>query len=353
MLKEGAAARGRGRAVGELLAGAWRPRPPAPGLDPAGLDALAPLLLQTGAGGLAWWKIRGSALAGTAPGGRLREAFRRQALLAAVHERQLLALLSALRAAGVEPLLVKGYAAARLYPEPALRPYGDIDLLVRPEEAPAAAAATHPLRGEGCPVDLHGKLGELGEPEEVARRAERIPLGETEVRVPGAEDHLRFLCRHLFEHGAWRPLWLCDIGAALEARPAGFDWDYFLAGTRQDALACALGLAHRLLGARLEGAPPWVGARPVPAWLTAALLRRWGSGHRHREPLARAIQARAEVWDSLGGSWPDPITASAELGAPFDRTPRLPYQLAFCLRRAAQIAALLLREGRGGTRQGS
>ena len=56
---------------------------------------------------------------------------------------------------GVEPLVLKGWAAARLYGEPGLRPYGDLDLCVLPSEEAAARTA---LQAPGAPpvlVDLH------------------------------------------------------------------------------------------------------------------------------------------------------------------------------------------------------
>jgi hypothetical protein len=50
-----------------------------------------------------------------------------------------------------------------------------------------------------------------------------VELNGAKIRILGAEDHLRLLCLHLLKHGAWRPLWLCDVAAALESRPSSFD----------------------------------------------------------------------------------------------------------------------------------
>ena len=61
----------------------------------------------------------------------------------------------------MKPLLAKGWAVARLYPEPGLRPYGDTDLYLRSEEYDAAVTALRnpdTLRG---PVDLHRGFPEL------------------------------------------------------------------------------------------------------------------------------------------------------------------------------------------------
>jgi len=340
-------ARARGSLAARALAGAWRPSPPPLPLSPAEFAGIVPLLLETGAGGLGWWRIRRSSPRPSPVASRLRRAYRLQTVLAALHERQLLQALARLRSVGVDPLLVKGWAVARLYPEPGLRPYGDIDLFVRPEQHSTAAAALRALVGHGCPVDLHAGVGPLGHRAagEVYRRARSVALRGAEVRVLGPEDELRFLCRHLLAHGAWRPVWLCDVAAALESRPAWFDWSYFLRGSRRrsDGITCAIALAHRLLGARLDDTPLAGKTLGLPGWFVAAALDRWGMGYQHREELIHHLRLRSGVLDSLRRSWPDPITATAEVRAPFNGLPRLPFQVAFCLKRSAQIAVQLLR----------
>src|SRR5205823_9972858 len=88
-------------------------------------------------------------------------AYRLYALYAAINERAIAQLFTLLRSSGVEPLLVKGWAAARLYPERGLRPYGDIDLAVAPGQLRAAEAA---LRDPGAPrtsVELNAGYSKL------------------------------------------------------------------------------------------------------------------------------------------------------------------------------------------------
>jgi hypothetical protein len=268
-------------------------------------------------------------------------------MLAAVHERQLRQALTLLRSAGAEPLLMKGWAVARLYPAPGLRPYGDLDLCVRPAAYGAARAALAGPAGNGCPVDLHAGIPLLPDRslEDLYGRSCIETLGEMEVRVLGPEDHLRLLCLHLLDHGAWRPLWLCDVAAGVESLPAGFDWDYFRWGSarRADWTTCALALAHHLLGARLDSAPSAVSARALPSWLVPAVLRQWALGNPHREPLLHRLRLGSGVFESLRQSWPDPITATLGVRGPINRLPRLPFQLAQCLKRSAQIALELLR----------
>src|SRR5215210_4851801 len=204
-------ARDRGAVVAAALCGAWRENPPPPALDPGDLEAIAPLLLDAGCGGLAWWRIRGSALADSPAGEQLRDAYRLHALQAAVQERELVSVVRALSASNVEPLIVKGWAAARLYAQPELRPYGDIDVCVAPEQLGAARAAI----AEAAPtvhVDLQGGLSvnqrvlpDLPSFEEAHARAVQVRLEDVDVPIVAPEDHLALLCVHLLSHGGWRP----------------------------------------------------------------------------------------------------------------------------------------------------
>lgn len=294
---------------------------------------------------MGWWRVRHSDLRVCPPAFQLQQAYRVHTLQVAVHERQIKEVVTLLRSSGVEPLLGKGWVVGRLYPEPGLRPYGDIDLWVRPEQHAAAVAAVRSPAARGCPVDLHPRCSELKDRtvDDLYARSRLVSLGEVEVRILGPEDHVRFLCIHMLGHGAWRPLWLCDIGAALESRPADFDWDYFLGGSRRrsDWVACALGLAHQLLGARLDETPVARRATHLPSWLVPTVLREWGVGYRHREPILTYLRHPAGVLEALRLCWPNPVLATVEVGGPFNELPRLPFQLGQCLSRAAQIAAEL------------
>lgn len=167
--------------------------------------------------------------------------------------------------------------------------------------------------------------------------------------VPSPEDHLRILCLHLLRHGGWRPLWLCDVALALESRQANFDWEIFFGNDskRADWLACVLGLAHRLLGARVIGTPVAERADTLPGWLTRAVLRRWGRWFNS--------DYRDKAWSSLSShkSKPmrlfediyfrcDPIRATVEMEGGFNNGPRLPYQLAALLRRTPEVMERIL-----------
>ena len=78
--------------------------------------------------------------------------------------------------------------------------------------------------------------------------------------------HLRYMCIHMLQHGAYRALWLCDIAVVLESLPEDFDWEYLLRGDRRPAdwVASTVGLANQLLGARLDGIPVAERTRHLP-----------------------------------------------------------------------------------------
>ena len=244
----------RGRVMASVMASAWRPCPPPLDISAQELADITSALLETGGGALGWWRVRHSQLRSSPAAQRLKQAYWLHSLQAALHEKQVAQAVSLLRSAGVEPLLAKGRAVARAYPELGLRPYGDIDLFVPPSQYVDAQAALSAPGVRAVPVDLHCGFADLFDLDdrtidELYRRAEGITVGDVQVRILGAEDHLRFLCLHLLRHGLWRAIWLCDIGAILESQPADFDWGYFVSGDqrRSDWVLCVLNLAHQVV----------------------------------------------------------------------------------------------------------
>lgn len=248
-----------------------------------------------------------------------------------------------MRAQGVAPVLGKGWAAARLYPDPALRPYGDVDLYVRAEQyAVALKAAATP--DADCPIDLHSGFAELDDrtPGQIEEKSVSAEADGTSVRMFGPEDHLRLLCLHALRHGMLRPVWLCDVAAAVEGRAASFDWDRFLWGDarRTRWAVAALGLAHRVLGARLDGTPIARPARRIPRWMSAAVRAEWASPRPTqgaRMPMGATMRRPRAVLKALGTRWPNAIEATVGMGGSFDAWPRLPIQVAECARRSVRF----------------
>jgi Uncharacterised nucleotidyltransferase len=333
----------RGELVAAVLAGAWRRPAPPLHVSPDTLADVASHLVRLGGGALAWRRLHAAGGPRCAAALELRQVYRLQTLDARLHERRIVRAVSLLRAAKIEPLLAKGWAAARLYPEPGLRPYGDVDLWVRPDQYGLALAVLSSPAGQRCRVDLHDAFPQLARSwSDVYERSRLEPIGDIEVRLLGAEDHLRLCCLHMLGHGAWRPVWLCDVAAAVESLPDGFDWARCLQGHPRHAewIISVIGLAREVLGARGAAGLP---ERPLPRWLPAALLRQWGR-HEHfmtTPSMAFALRRPALALRGLWLRWPNPIEATVGVGGPFNSLPRLPFQLGECVVRTVRFARKL------------
>jgi hypothetical protein len=331
-----------GAGLARILAGAWRHDPPALSLSAEEAAAVVPSLIRTGAAGLAWWRLRDSDVSARPGLGALQQAFRLQALHAAIRQAGVTEAAALLRGAGIEALLGKGWAIARQYPDIALRPYGDFDVYVPEADHPRAAVL---VEDAPAPIDLHRGFAELDDRDAGAlfARSRVVELDGVPVRLFGEEDHLRLLALHLLRHGGYRPLWLCDLAVALETRSDAFDWDVFLGGCarRSRWAACALLLAHRLLGASLRGVPAEITRQRLPLWLSTAVLDRWGSPsfvpHGMRVPMRSCVRSPLEGLRALLARWPNGIEATVGLGGPFNDLPRLPFQVAECVRRTARF----------------
>jgi len=162
---------------------------------------------------------------------------------------------SALRAAGVEAITLKGMALAHtVYPEPGLRPMADADLLVRPGDRLPAIAALGRL-GYRTPgpdaerlgasrcfaelvrdrilIDLHWDVARYLRFEGVVRvdheglwsRARPLVLAEGDSLALCPEDTLLHLVLHLTLGSDFaRVLWYTDIDALIRRHAAELDW---------------------------------------------------------------------------------------------------------------------------------
>ena len=103
----------------------------------------------------------------------------------------------------------------------------------------------------------------------------------------------------------------------------------------------------RWLAAEFEKAPP--------SWLIPTVLKQWekpfAKDHgvaRHRAPMALYLRNPSGLLRDVRTRWPNPIEATVHVGGPFNEFPRLPFQIAECVARAAKFVARLpkaLREG--------
>jgi len=103
-----------------------------------------------------------------------------------------------------------------------------------------------------------------------------VKLGQEEIRILGLEDSVGPLLHSSLKHGAWRPLWLCDIGVAIESLPESFAWEICLgpSQTRANWIACAIGLARDLLRVDIRKLPSKLD-RELRPWLIDNVLEQW------------------------------------------------------------------------------
>ncbi len=241
---------------------------------------------------------------------------------------------TALRAAGVRPLLMKGPLLAELY-EGAARPYADTDLLVAPEAVPDAERSLgslgfsqaerdedfpDPLAGHawrrsgGGVVDLHRTLPLVAAApaevwEAVSERAQVISLGGEEVEAVGPDTTALLAALHPLHHRMEELKPLRDLEAAV----AGLPEETWRAAA---ALATRLG-AEQALGAGLRLVPEGRALADrlgLSTELTPQLALLAGGENPvalgiERLAGARGVRARAQV---LGRAlWPKPTAMRA------------------------------------------
>ena len=157
---------------------------------------------------------------------------------------KMFALLDAFEAEGIAAVPLKGPVLAEsLYPDPVLRPFSDLDFLVRKQDVPAAlrvltregyrlgrtsraAAFRHAARVSNCEllfhqegmprVDLQWEIGPADypfrfDPEILWRSLHRTRIAGREVPSLSPEVLLLFLCVHGAKHLWSRLQWLGDV----------------------------------------------------------------------------------------------------------------------------------------------
>jgi hypothetical protein len=324
------------------------------------LIEVMPVLIGSGSVGLVWPRLRHRAAEYGAVGVALEEAFRSQAAHNALVEERIGQAATRLQGTGIDPVIIKGWSLARMYPKGLIRTAGDIDLVV-PERDFGAALETlyswaeeigeitielhhtkerpNTTRRKADPdvlpvnIDLHRDTHWDSSPgPDALRHARRIPVRDgIDIRVLSPEDNLRQMCFHYLWHGGTRMLRLCDIALVLENRPALFDWERCLGAdpVRANWVTTALGLAHQLLGACVDETPIADAVEELPDWLLPVarrqvMLNQPAVG----DALAEVLAAPRQVVDVFKRRWPDPISATMRRPARFDERARLPIQLA-------------------------
>jgi hypothetical protein len=318
--------------------------------------------MKSGTAGLAWRRIRGTALAATDAGRRLRQARLVIAAEGANRQSQLERLIAPDCLGGVDPILFKGWSNARLFPEPALRPFSDFDLFVPPErrtEAVLAYGAIPPIPADRfIPVDLQTEWVDFPDrtAAEIRERTRVVPIGGSRVRILGPEDALRLTCLHFLRHSGSNPLWLCDVAVMLENIPAEFNWEYCLAGQRRrtEWMLAVIRLANQVLGASVSRCPREKLPSSVPFWMVKTVLSLWGRAEHYIDPrpmptpiVVGLPQDPRLLSRALFERWPNPLESVYRLSWPMNRfTGRGAQILDLCMRGLSWIRRQIVSGGR-------
>ena len=200
---------------------------------------------------------------------------------------ELFRILDQFASAGIGALVVKGpVLAVRAYGDPAMRSYGDLDLLVRRRDIRRATELmiasgyqpAVPLRAIDAGkipgqylfskpdsrllIELHNDFTLRYFPrrlplERFFERQIRVQLDSREVPALSVEDELVLICVHGAKHLWERLMWIADV-AALVSRQSNLDWERAAVSAREVGaermLRVGLQLAATLLKARMPDA---------------------------------------------------------------------------------------------------
>lgn len=247
-----------------------------------------------------------------------------------VQQQRIEKLFDILRKQGVEPILIKGWAAARNYPQPYERLSADVDIAVDPELYKECQIILRQQSISG--VDLHCGLRHLDTVswKNLFQNSQSVKLNNTQIRILCPEDHLRILCVHWLTDGGVSKDRLFDIFYAVENRPPDFDWNKFLDPVdeiRREWLLCVIKLAVKYLDLNILETPLQDLDQHIPVWVIETIESEW-QNEVSLKPLHYCLNDRKEFFRQLKKRFPpNPIQATIEMNGVFDDTSRITYQL--------------------------
>jgi len=237
------------------------------------------------------------------------------------------------RSCGIEPVLIKGWAAARNYPPGVIRRPGDVDLAVSPEDYDRAFQLHREPELLKCNIDLHNGLRALDAVpwEDIFDRSQLADLDGHKIRILSDEDHLRLLCTHwLIDGGGFKDkLW--DIYYAVDNRSADFDWDRCLnaAGSiRRGWVICGIAVAHHFLGLDVKELPFEEEVDRLPKWIIRTIEREWKNDYRLEPVLTSTHDRRLLLAQITRRIPPNAIRCTIEAEGDIYGGKRFLYQLA-------------------------
>lgn len=255
-----------------------------------------------------------------------------------VYEEKIKSAFGFFRARKIEPILIKGWAAAREYPEKYRRTFSDIDLCVPPEDFEKSLKLVKVGECQALNIDLHCGLRHLDtlEWEDLFENSHEELLEGVKVRILRPEDHLRVLCVHwLNDGGAYRER-LLDIYYLLENHTNDFDWDRCfgkISKNRREWIIKTIAIVHKYHRLDISKMPFADELEKIPEWFTKTLEKEWASDTK-LVPLHTLLGKKREFWKQIKKRFPpNAIQSTIDMEGPFDDAPRIYYQLGSVLYR--------------------
>jgi Uncharacterised nucleotidyltransferase len=253
-----------------------------------------------------------------------------------VQEKRIAQIFKIFKESKFEPVLIKGWAAARKYKQPFERISVDIDLAVKP--ADYVECKNFLERNNILGVDLHEGLRHLDNLlwEDLYEKTQLVEVGGVNIRILGDEDHLRVLCVHWLNDGGVNKERLWDIFYAVKNRADNFNWERCLESVgqkRQTWIIFALALTKKYLLLDLSETPTAVQNREIPEWITKTIEKEWQRGTKLK-PLEECLINKIEfVKQLIIRIPPNPIQSTIEMDGELGGKLRIYYQLGGVLMR--------------------
>jgi hypothetical protein len=230
---------------------------------------------------------------------------------------------------GIEPVLIKGFAADQYYPSDVFRPSIDVDLAV--SAADFEKAENLGATADGMAIDLHRELRHLDTLPwaDLFENTRLIDTEGTQIRVLRPEDHLRVLAVHWLNDGGINREKLWDVYYLIADRGPDLEWNRALdvvPANRRRWIECTILLAHKYLGLDLKHVPIEADVNTLPKWLTSSIERSWADPPKEiplwlltRKPAEFAKQLKLRLA-------PNPVRATVEMEGDFDSGSRFFYR---------------------------
>ncbi|MEP6850443.1 MAG: nucleotidyltransferase family protein [Acidobacteriota bacterium] len=236
------------------------------------------------------------------------------------------------RSNGIEPVLIKGWAAALNYPDDVPRDYIDTDIAVAASDYDQARQVCDSKAAEGLAIDLHRGLRHLDSLQwnDLFANAHLVKIDDSDIRILRPEDHLRVLCIHWLNDGGANKIRLWDIYYAVANRPSDFDWTRCLETVseyRRRWIITAIAITHEYLGLKIDDLPFYEEATAVPGWIRKCLEREWNSTV-HLEPVIMHLRSPSSLAQQIVKRIPpNPLRATIEMEGRIDARTRIFYQI--------------------------